>query len=41
VMVMNFYRERYGSIANTVLKLGTTCKSEVFWSAPKVFAEPV
>ena len=41
VMIMNFYRDRYGSIANTVLKLGTTCKSEVFWSAPKVFAEPV
>ena len=41
VMIMNFYRERYGSIANTVLKLGTTCKSEVFWSAPKIFAEPV
>jgi hypothetical protein len=40
-MVMNFYRERYGSIANTVLKLGTTCKSEDFWSAPKIFAEPV
>lgn len=41
VVIMNFYRERYGSIANAVLKLGNTCKTEDFWSAPKVFAEPV
>jgi len=41
VVIMSFYRQRYGSIANTVLRLGTTCKTEDFWSAPKVFAEPV
>jgi hypothetical protein len=41
VVIMSFYRQRYVSIASTVLRLGTTCKTEDFWSAPKVFAEPV
>jgi hypothetical protein len=41
VVIMSFYRQRYGSIANTVLKLGTSCKTVDFWSAPKVFADPV
>jgi hypothetical protein len=27
VVIMSFYRQRYVSIANTVLKLGTTCKT--------------
>jgi hypothetical protein len=40
-VIMNYYRQRYSSIASTVLRLGTTCKTEVFWSAPKVFAEPL
>jgi hypothetical protein len=41
VVIMNFYRQRYGAIAEGGIKIGMTCKTGDFWSAKNVETHPV